>query len=129
MIIMKCTSKLDKARLALVAYLWWIGSFVCIVHVHALAPASAQLVQVCVRGRHRRPLARTVRQGGSFRNAKVAHAATCELSALEKPVIAPYNRGRPPTKRFPDPRDVAARAWACDEIRKFREAALGTISA
>ena len=68
-------------------------------------------------------------KAGHFVMPKVAHAATCELSALEKPVIVPYNRGRPPTKRFPDPRDLAARAWAREENRKFREAALDTMSA
>ena len=47
----------------------------------------------------------------------------------EKPVIVPYNRGRPPTKRLPDPRDLAARARAREENRKFREAALDTMLA
>ena len=59
----------------------------------------------------------------------VAHTVTYEFSTLEKPVIIPYNRGRLPNKRFPDPRDIAARAWAREENRKFREAAVDTISA
>ena len=54
---------------------------------------------------------------------------TCELYTLENPVIIPYYRGRTPNKRFPDPRNLAARAWAREENRNIREAAVDAMSA